>query len=389
VSEGGSVGPDEQRHVCFWCRHDAAVDSLPTYPNGWRRLTEGFPTQRSVGTSVGLMASVELAAWTNADEEVAERKTVLPAVSVVVPLLNEEPTLSTLYDQLADVLGEDEQWEVVFVDDGSRDGSYAELVRLHAEHDNVRVVRLRRNFGKAAALSVGFEQARGDLIVTLDADLQDNPAEIPRLLAKLDEGFDLVSGWKRDRQDPVSRRIFSRVYNRTTSLITGVNLHDMNCGLKAYRAEVIHSLHIYGDLHRFVPVLADQRGYRVAEIVVDHRPRSHGRSRYGFERYLRGLFDLLTVTFLGRYRYRPLHFFGGVGLASGFLGSVILLYLAALKLAGAAIGGRPLLVLGVLLVIVGLQFVSIGLVGEMVTNLNEEKASTKDRARAYVRDVLS
>jgi glycosyltransferase involved in cell wall biosynthesis len=339
------------------------------------------------------MASVELAAWTDArqdaDAEAAERKTALPAVSVVVPLLNEEPSLAALYDELAGVLGEDERWEVVFVDDGSRDGSYAELVRLHAEHDNVQVVRLRRNFGKAAALSVGFERARGDLIVTLDADLQDNPAEIPRLLAKLDEGFDLVSGWKRDRQDPLSRRLVSRIYNRTTSLITGVHLHDMNCGLKAYRAEVVRSLHIYGDLHRFVPVLADQRGYRVAEIVVDHRPRSHGRSRYGFERYLRGLFDLLTVTFLGRYRYRPLHFFGGIGLASGFLGGTILLYLTGVKLAGHAIGGRPLLVLGVLLVIVGLQFVSIGLVGEMVTNLNEEKASTKDRARAYVRDVLS
>jgi glycosyltransferase involved in cell wall biosynthesis len=340
------------------------------------------------------MASLELAAWTHArqdaDAEAAAKRTALPAVSVVVPLLNEQPSLTPLYHELADVLdGVDRGWEVVFVDDGSSDGSYAELVRLHAEHDNVQVVRLRRNFGKAAALSVGFEQARGDVIVTLDADLQDNPTEIPRLLAKLDEGFDLVSGWKRDRQDPLSRRVVSRVYNGTTSLITGVHLHDMNCGLKAYRAEVVRSLHLYGDLHRFVPVLADQRGYRVAEIAVDHRPRAHGRSRYGLERYLRGLFDLLTVTFLGRYRYRPLHFFGGVGLASGFLGSAILLYLAALKLAGAAIGGRPLLVLGVLLVIVGLQFVSIGLIGEMVTNLNEEKASTKDRARAYVRDVLS
>jgi glycosyltransferase involved in cell wall biosynthesis len=334
------------------------------------------------------MASVELSSWTPRSLP-AEGIGRPPVVSVVVPLLNEQPSLAPLYDELATVLDETGQpWEVVFVDDGSVDESYAELVRLHAAHDNVQVVRLRRNFGKAAALSTGFEQARGDVIVTLDADLQDNPAEIPRLLAKLDEGFDLVSGWKRDRQDPLSRRIFSRIYNGTTALITGVHLHDMNCGLKAYRAEVVRSFHIYGDLHRFVPVLAHQRGYRVAEIPVDHRPRSYGRSRYGLERYLRGLFDLLTVTFLGRYRYRPLHFFGGLGLASGALGSAILLYLTALKLAGNAIGGRPLLVLGVLLVIVGLQFVSIGLVGEMVTNLNEEKAGTKDRARAYVRDIL-
>jgi glycosyltransferase involved in cell wall biosynthesis len=336
------------------------------------------------------MAAVDLSLGTSLGSHTDSDRARAPVVSVVVPLLNEQPSLAILYCELAATLdGTTHPWEVVFVDDGSIDGSYAELVRLHALHDNVQVVRLRRNFGKAAALSAGFHQARGDVIVTLDADLQDNPAEIPRLLAKLAEGFDLVSGWKRDRQDPRSRRIFSRIYNGTTALITGVHLHDMNCGLKAYRAEVVRSFHIYGDLHRFVPVLAHQRGYRVAEIAVDHRPRSYGRSRYGLERYLRGLFDLLTVTFLGRYRYRPLHLFGGVGLTSGALGSAILLYLTGLKLTGHAIGGRPLLVLGVLLVIVGLQFFSIGLVGEMVTNLNEERAESKDRARAYVRDVLS
>jgi glycosyltransferase involved in cell wall biosynthesis len=326
----------------------------------------------------------------NAASRVPGRQsTAPPRISVVVPLLNEAATLASLYRELACVLGSLGAWEVVFVDDGSSDDSWPELVHLHELNDNVKVIRLRRNFGKAAALSTGFQHARGAFVVTLDADLQDDPAEIPKLLAKLDEGFDLVSGWKLHRRDRWTRRLFSRVYNSATALITGVRLHDMNCGLKAYRAEVVRSLCLYGELHRFVPVLASQRGYRIAEITVSHRPRAHGRSRYGLERYLRGLFDLLTVTFLGRYRYRPLHFFGAFGLASGTLGTGILCYLTALKLAGHAIGQRPLLILGVLLVIVGLQFASIGLIGEMVTSHHQEKADPADRASQLVRDVLS
>ena len=192
-----------------------------------------------------------------------------------------------------------------------------ELVRLHAAHTNVRVVRLRRNFGKAAALSAGFEAAAGEVIVTMDADLQDDPAEIPLLLEKLDEGYDLVSGWKCDRRDPFARRLFSRVYNGTTGIVTGVRLHDMNCGLKMYRAEVLENVRLYGELHRFVPVLAHHLGFRTAEMPVNHRPRLNGRSRYGIERYARGFFDLLTVAYLGRYRHRPLHFFGGIGMLLG------------------------------------------------------------------------
>ena len=238
-------------------------------------------------------------------------------ISVVVPVHDEERTVALLYDELEAALEPlDQPWEAVFVDDGSTDGSFAALTRLHNAQDNVRVVRLRRNFGKAAALAAGFAQAEGDVVVTIDADLQDDPAEIPRLLAKLDEGFDLVSGWKTQRRDPLTRRVPSKIFNWVTGRVSGLRLHDLNCGLKAYRAEVVHGLRLYGELHRFIPVLAHYRGYRIAELPVNHRPREHGRSRYGVERYVRGFLDLLTVSFIGRYRYRPLHLFGGLGLAA-------------------------------------------------------------------------
>ncbi|HEV8686790.1 MAG TPA: glycosyltransferase family 2 protein, partial [Gaiellaceae bacterium] len=265
----------------------------------------------------------------------------------------------------------------------------AALTRLHAVQPNVRVVRLRRNFGKAAALDAGFRNATGDIVVTMDGDLQDDPAEIPRLLAKLDEGFDLVSGWKARRRDPLSRRVLSRVFNWVTGRVSGVRLHDMNCGLKAYRAEVVRGLSIYGELHRFIPVLAHYRGFRVGELSVNHRPRREGRSRYGMERYLRGFLDLLTVTFMGRYRHRPLHLFGGLGLALGFAGFLICLYLTALWFAGHAIGHRPLLTLGVLLVVVGMQFLSLGLIGEMITTHHEERAVERDPEELHVDEILS
>jgi dolichol-phosphate mannosyltransferase len=311
-------------------------------------------------------------------------------LSVVVPVHNEERSVALLYDELRSALEPLEiDWEAVFVDDGSTDGTFAALTRLHAGADNVRVVRLRRNFGKAAALGAGFDQARGETVVTIDGDLQDDPFEIPRLLAKLDEGFDLVSGWKAHRRDPLSRRVLSRIFNRVTSLFSGVRLHDMNCGLKAYRAEVVHGLRLYGELHRFIPVLAHYRGFRIAELPVNHRPREHGRSRYGIERYLRGFLDLLTVSFIGRYRHRPLHLFGGLGLVLGLLGTGILIYLTVVKALGHAIGGRPLLLLGVLLVVVGMQFFSLGLISEMITSHHAERAQERERAEALVDEVLS
>jgi glycosyltransferase involved in cell wall biosynthesis len=311
-------------------------------------------------------------------------------ISIVIPVHDEERSVALLYEELQAALEPlGEEWEAVFVDDGSTDGSFAALTRLHNARDNVVVVRLRRNFGKAAALATGFAQARGETVVTIDADLQDDPSEIPHLLLKLDEGFDLVSGWKVKRRDPLGRRALSRLFNWVTGRVSGLRLHDMNCGLKAYRAEVVRGLRLYGELHRFIPVLAHYRGFRVAELPVNHRPREHGRSRYGLERYFRGFLDFLTVSFIGRYRHRPLHLFGGLGLVLGALGMAILVYLTVVKLTGHAIGDRPLLTLGVLLVVVGLQFFSLGLISEMLTSQHEEGVGGREQAELNVDEILS
>jgi glycosyltransferase involved in cell wall biosynthesis len=310
-------------------------------------------------------------------------------ISVVVPLLNEASSLDELQREIAAALEpRDDDYEVVFVDDGSTDDSMSVLTRLHDELPNVVVVHLRRNFGKAAALQAGFMQARGDVVVTIDADLQDDPAEIPKLLAKLDEGFDLVSGWKTRRNDPFLRRLFSKLFNWATGVVSGVQLHDVNCGLKAYRAEVLEGIRLYGELHRFIPILAAYRGFRVAEISVNHRARQHGRSRYGPERYLRGFFDLLSVTFMGRYRHRPLHLFGGLGALMGALGFVILSYLTVIWFLGHGIGHRPLLTLGVLLMVVGIQLVSLGLLSELITSQHAERMDERHRIEQLVEDVL-
>jgi glycosyltransferase involved in cell wall biosynthesis len=294
-------------------------------------------------------------------------------ISVVVPVYNEERSVALLLDELRSTLdGLGADWEALFVDDGSTDGTFAALTRLHAENGNVR-----------------FAQVRGDVVVTIDGDLQDDPAEIPRLLAKLDEGFDLVSGWKTRRRDPWTRRLLSRIFNGVVGRISGIRLHDMNCGFKAYRVEVVRGLPLYGELHRFLPVLAHYRGYRIAELPVNHRPRAHGRSRYGLERYLRGFLDLLTVSFMGRYRHRPLHLFGGLGLLLGVAGIAVLVYLTVVKIGGHAIGQRPLLTLGVLLVVVGLQFFSLGLISEMITSHHEERSRERDAARLHVEEILS
>ena len=311
-------------------------------------------------------------------------------ISVVVPIYNEERSVALLYEELQAALDPlPDEWEVVYVDDGSTDESFAALTRLHSRAANVRVVRLRRNFGKAAALAAGFAEATGDIVVTIDGDLQDDPSEIPHLLAKLDEGFDLVSGWKTRRRDPLTRRIPSKLFNWVAGRMSGLHLHDMNCGLKAYRRDVVRGLVLYGELHRFIPVLAQNRGFGVAELPVNHRPREHGRSRYGLERYLRGFLDLLTVSFMGRYRHRPLHLFGGLGLTLGLVGTTILAYLTVDKFLGHAIGKRPLLLLGVLLVVVGMQFFTLGLISEMITSHHEERAVAREQRDVHVEEVLS
>src|SRR5438067_1035744 len=311
-------------------------------------------------------------------------------IAVVIPVHDEERSVALLYDELRSALEPlHTEWEAIFVDDGSTDGTFAALTRLHNGSSNVRVVRLRRHVGKAAALGAGFDQAHGETVDTIDGDLQDDPAEIPRLLAKLDEGFDLVSGWKTHRRDPLPRRVLSRIFNSVTSRFSGVRLHDMNCGLKAYRAEVVHGLRLYGELHRFIPVLAHYRGFRIAELPVNHRAREHGRSRYGIERYRRGVLDLLPASFIGRYRHRPLHLFGGLGLVLGAIGVVILAYLTVVKALGHAIGERPLLTLGVLLVVVGLQFFSLGLISEMLTSQHEESGAGREQAELHIDEILS
>lgn len=298
------------------------------------------------------------------------KQSMAATLSLVIPVYNEAESLEPLVaeiDEALEPLGR--AYEIVFVDDGSTDGSFRIMQRLADLRTDVRVVRLRRNFGKAAALSHGFSVCRGDYIVTLDGDRQDDPREIPRLIAQLDAGYDLVSGWKESRQDPLGKTLPSRFFNWTVRRTTGIPLHDFNCGLKAYRREVIETISVYGEQHRYIPVIAAQAGFRVTEESVHHRPRAAGKSKYGWQRYLRGYLDLLTVLFLGRYQHRPQHLFGGLGTLFVVLGVLIELYLSIDKLIfGAPIGQRPLLLLGALLIIVGVQLLSLGLIGELIAN---------------------
>jgi len=291
-------------------------------------------------------------------------------LSLVIPVFNEADSLEPLVGEIDDALSSSHQpYEIVFVDDGSTDGSFDTMLRIAGSRADVKAVKLRRNFGKSAALAHGFAASRGDVVVTLDGDRQDDPAEIPRLVAPLAEGYDLVSGWKQRRQDPLSKTVPSRLFNWTVRRTTGIPLHDFNCGLKAYRREVVDTITVYGELHRYIPVVAEQAGFRAAEVKVSHRRRTAGRSKYGWRRFMRGYLDLLTVLFLGRYQHRPQHLFGSLGTALIAAGFFIELYLTIDKLVfGDPIGQRPLLLLGALLIIVGVQLLSLGLIGELIAN---------------------
>lgn len=306
----------------------------------------------------------------------------LPDISVVIPLYNERESLAELHAALAGVVKQHAlSAEFIFIDDGSTDGSFAELEKLHKADPRVRVLQFRRNYGKAAALSQGFMRARGKYVVTIDADLQDEPEEIPRLIAKLEEGYDLVSGWKKKRHDPFVKRVTSKIFNRVTSLLTGVQLHDMNCGLKIYRAEAAKSLQIYGQRHRFLPVLAAQSGFTIGELVVQHHARRYGKTKYGPSRFLSGFLDLVTLLFLSRYIRRPLHLFGGLGLLTFLAGTAINLYLSYERIIHQKyLTNRPLLFLGVLLIIVGIQFFSLGLLGEMITEARSDEVKYSIKA---------
>lgn len=310
-------------------------------------------------------------------------------LSVVVPIYNEAESLSELCAELVDVLsGLDLSYEILAVDDGSRDESISVLRRLQGEIPQIKIVALRRNFGQTAAFSAGFDLAQGAVVVTIDADGQNDPADIPRLLAKMEEGYDIASGWRTARKEPfVTRRLPSITANRLISRATDVRLHDYGCSLKAYRLDVVKNVHLYGELHRFLPALAAPYGVRVAEIPVNDRPRKHGQSKYGLSRTIRVILDLFTVTFLLSYGARPMQLFGTLGLIAGGVGLILGFYLALLKVIYGyryQIGDRPLLMLAVLLVIIGVQFVMMGLLGEMVIRTYHE---AQNKPIYYVRSI--
>ena len=291
-----------------------------------------------------------------------------PSISIIVPVLNEEGSLDKFYNETTKSLNEYSNWEIIFIDDGSDDESYNIMRKLADEDNRVSIIHFFKNFGKADALFEGFKQANGDVVITIDADLQDDPAEIPRLVEKIQEGWDVVSGWKKDRKDPISKRLPSKLFNMVTRFLTGIKIHDFNCGLKAYRRKVVKSIDIYGGLHRYIPAIAGQKGFSITEIAVNHRPREFGETKYGGNRLFHGFFDLFTMLFTGKYFDRPLHFFGSIGLVFIFISTISEVYPIYDKIAN----GIPfqkhfaLIVFGAMIFGLGLWFFSIGLLGELL-----------------------
>ncbi len=309
-------------------------------------------------------------------------------LSIVIPVLNEAGNLDPVYSQLIDVLTKtNKAYEIIFVDDGSTDSSFENLKKLHKQDDRVRVIRFRRNFGQSAAFSAGFDYARGDVIVTMDADLQNDPADIPNLLKKLEDGCDVVSGWRINRRDEyLTRQLPSRIANFIISMITEVKLHDYGCSLKAYRREVAKNIKLYGEMHRFIPALASWMGIRIGEVPVNHAPRRSGKSKYGIMRAVRVLLDLMTVKFLLDYSTRPIQIFGLLGIISLLLGLIVGSYLSILKIFfGHPLRDRPLLLLSILLVIFGVQLISMGLLGELVVRSYYE---SQNKPTYMVKEIL-
>ncbi|MBS1551175.1 MAG: glycosyltransferase [Bacteroidetes bacterium] len=293
-------------------------------------------------------------------------------VSVIIPLLNEEESLNELTSSLEKVFAEMNcNYEVLFIDDGSTDRSFLKIREISRRNNKVHCIKLRRNYGKSAALSKGFKAAKGNIIITMDADLQDDPSEIPEMVKILNSGYDLVSGWKKVRYDPFIKKHTSKLFNFVTSKLSGIKLHDFNCGLKAYKKEVVKSLHIYGEMHRYIPALAYMSGFKVTEKPVKHHARKYGVTKFGASRFVNGFLDLLTVVFTNKYIKRPLHFFGSLGIITSFIGFIVTLYLTLLKfLENKPLSDRPLFLVGIFLIIVGVQFLSLGLIAEMITKSN-------------------
>ena len=305
-------------------------------------------------------------------------------VSVIIPVFNEVESIKELYDQLKKGLEQYTLNEIIFIDDGSSDGSVEAIKKICELDDSVIFIQFHRNYGKSAALSEGFKYANGNYVVTMDADLQDDPSEIKNLINKLEEGYDLVSGWKKDRKDPLSKRLPSKLFNFVTRIVTGVRIHDFNCGLKIYKKAVVKTLELYGGRHRYIPAMAGQKKFKVTEIIVNHRPRIYGETKYGGSRLFHGLFDLISILFLSKYTQSPMYFFGKIGLFTFLTGLGIEIYVLYLKY---SIGDpfakhMALLMLGILIIVIGIQFISIGLVGEMIANSNQDKESrVKDSHR--------
>lgn len=295
-------------------------------------------------------------------------------LSIIIPLYNEEKSLNELNDAIMSVMLQlNKSYEIIYIDDGSTDDSFSVLQKLYENNPSIKIYQFRKNFGKSAALSYGFQKARGQFVITMDADLQDDPREIPALLDKLNQGYDLISGWKKVRRDPFVKRQTSKLFNYITSKVVGKRLHDFNCGLKAYKNEVVKNTKIYGQMHRYIPVLAHWNGFKIGEIPVKHHPRKYGVTKFGPSRFFAGLLDLITVYFLNRYNKRPLHLFGSIGIITLISGLLICLYLALYWIfIQSSLSNRPLLFLGVLLTIVGVQFVSLGLLGEMITESRKQ-----------------
>lgn len=311
-------------------------------------------------------------------------------LSIVIPVYNEEESLDELYMRIIENVRkciEEKliiEYEIMFVDDGSTDNSVKKMRELRTKDENIHMIIFRKNFGKAAALQAAFRNVTGDIVITMDADLQDDPIEIKNFINKIDEGYDMVSGWKVNRLDPLEKRLPSKLFNKVTASMSGVKLHDFNCGFKAYRREVVESLDIYGELHRYIPVLAYRKGFKITEIEVHHNKRKHGKSKYGMERYLRGLFDSMSVSFLSKYYDRPMYFFGRIGLLSFGVGFLLCLFLTIEWFLGMAIGTRPLLQLGIMLILLGVQFFSIGLVGDMIVDATYRRRYTESHIKEKI-----
>ena len=304
-------------------------------------------------------------------------------ISIVIPVFNEHESITDLYLEICETISLYNDWEIIFIDDGSSDGSAEIIIDIASKDSKVKLIRFFRNFGKSAALSEGFKYAKGDVIITMDADLQDDPKEIPNLVNKIGEGFDLVSGWKKTRHDPWTKTFPSKIFNFITKLLTGVKIHDFNCGLKAYRSAVIKSIEIFGGRHRYIPALAGQNNFSVSEIIVNHRPRKFGVTKYGGSRLFHGFFDLLTILFLNKYTQHPLHFFGMIGLTTFTVGSLTELVVLYYKfwIGDPFAKHIALLLLGVIFLFIGIQFFSIGLLGEMMARYSQRK---EDRVKEII-----